>query len=176
MKSIFTKLPSLLAIAAILSLSSCLEKEIKELLSVDTPFEIDETFSVDLNENDPKSFEDREVIDVSVEGVEITDVKIEELTLSFSNVDVSSTASLEKLEFTIEGSNATVSTANVNIAATAGQELDLTGIANTMIAIFEDYLKNNPEATLLVKGSVNEVPVNFDMTLNLKMTVTGKPE
>jgi hypothetical protein len=167
-----------LLIAIALFTFSCSEEDVKAALETDAPIVIDKTYDVDLTENDPKTITKEETLSTSISGLTVTDVKIDELTISIENYSSSIAAvKLNELNFTIEGSGTSVTVRDVDISTVNDSYIvtQFEDIATSVISFFEDYLLENPEAKIILSGTVSDVPVSFDLVLHMKLTVTGQP-
>ncbi|MEQ8244975.1 hypothetical protein [Fulvivirga sp.] len=167
-----------LLIALALFTFSCSEEDVKAALEQDAPIVIDKTYDVDLSEDDPKTITKEESFSTSISGLTVTDVKIEELTISVENYSSSiGSVKLNELSFTLEGTNTSWSITDVDIS-TANDAFTvnvLEDLASAIISTYEEHLLSNPEAKFILSGTVSDVPVSFDLKLYMKLTVTGRP-
>ncbi|MCV9385155.1 hypothetical protein [Reichenbachiella ulvae] len=163
-----------LMIAAVLfmtALTSCDLEDVLDKVELNQDVTVNEIFEVNLTANDPTTFSEERTFSTDVEGLEITKIEISELTYTVSNY------SGDPQNLSLEvwfGDNAEMGGVTVDGAILENGSSDLLLlVSNLILTSWENYLLGNPEATVNVSATIDEVPVTFDLALNMTLKVTG---
>ncbi len=163
-----------LLLCLVLSAYSC--DDLDELTEFDVTENFSSSFNIDVADGNPQMFTETASINIA-SNQEIQDnlnliqnVAVDSLTYEIDNFTGSGTAtvteaslSLGATTFSIENINLQLSDLN-NTIYTISDTAQLNAIAND--------LENNTEITASITGTVNELPVQFDVIVTLDVTVT----
>jgi hypothetical protein len=156
-----------------MGMSSC--DELDEL----TEFDINEGFSgtitVDIPAESPLTWSESVTIDIS-ENQEISDnldliqdVVINSLTYQITNLSGQGTTVTEA-SFTFNGTSISVSDLDLVAADASGTVFEIQD--TSLLNAIGNALENDPSITLGLSGTIDAVPVRFDVVIDLDTTVT----
>lgn len=176
MKTIFTKLLSITAMAVALLLSACDLEDLKDALEADVPLELRKSYTIALNEGDPSTLSRTETFSTSTSGLTISDVELNDLTIQIDNWVSDVDPDVTTLTISFEGGPST-SIPSSDLGAFSGTgPIDMTGFDGFLRSQWEDFLLANPQVTVKADVETNAIPVSFDIEIYMKVTVTGTPE
>ncbi|MBL0765209.1 hypothetical protein [Marivirga atlantica] len=167
---------ALLTVIAIFAMSfSCDDDALDKLLEIDGPIDFSRTYTVDIQDGDPTEFTKIEEFETSYNGIDITDVEINSMTLGIRNFE-SEELVLMDMTFYFEGlENERINIIDYDLSAHNNQSYDLKDLADARIAEFEEFLLNNENAKMIIEMTVDNTPVYFDFDFDMSVTVTGTP-
>jgi len=158
-----------------LSANECLDFNADELLAIDGPIEVDKTYNIDIQEGDPMEFTEIAEFETTYKGIDVTDLKIDEMLVTIENYEAPETV-LMSMRFYFEGlENDPTNVSDYNLEVHNGQTLDVAALAGAKLDEYESYLLAQDNAKMFVVTSVDKSPVKFDFTFKMKLTVTGTP-
>ncbi len=151
---------------------SCSEDDVKELLSTDQTFTASESFDIDIDEDDPLTYTDSETIEASVAGIEITEVEILSLNATITNVLAPEAVNLTTASLVFEGTGVQLDFPETELTTGATFELAST-IPQNVIDALEAKLLADEEVTINATATVDGAPINFTISIDLEIKVTG---
>lgn len=151
---------------------SCSEDDIKELLSTDQTFTASESFDIDLAEDDPLTYSDSETIDASVTGIDITEVEILNLNATITNVVAPETVNLISASLVFEGTGVELAFPETELINGASYELSGT-IPQNILDTLEAKILADGEITVTTSAEVDGTPIEFTISIELEIKVTG---
>ena len=151
---------------------SCSEDDVKELLSTDQTLTASESFDIDIDEDDPLTYTDSETIEASVAGIEITEVEILSLNATITNVLAPEAVNLTTASLVFEGTGVQLDFPETELTTGATFELAST-IPQNVIDALEAKLLADEEVTINATATVDGAPINFTISIDLEIKVTG---
>lgn len=156
----------IVAVAMMAVLTSCDLEEVLDNVELNTDLEVNETFEVVLTENDPTTFEETRTFSAEVEDMDVTGIEISAINYTVSNYTASGKSQNMRWNISIGGVSTGVTGELTNIT-------NVFQVQNGILEAWEEYLLDNPEATIVVSAELDEVPVSFDVELDMTLKVTG---
>ncbi len=154
---------------------SCDEESLNALLEIDGPIEFERTYNVDIKEGDPTEFQVIEESETTYRGIDVTDLRIDEMVLTIENYEAPETV-LMTINLAFEGyEDDPIRIEDYNIEFNSGQSIDVRTLAEAKLSEYEAYLLADDEAKMVIDMSVDNSPVKFDFTFEMAITVTGTP-
>ncbi len=158
-----------------LSANECLDSDLDELLEIDGPIDFERTYNVDIQEGDPTEFTEIAEFETTYKGIDVTDLRIDEMELLVENYEAPETV-LMSVHLYIEGyEDDPIIIRDFNIEFNENQIIDVKSLAEAKLSEYEQYLLDLDEAKIVIETSVDRAPVKFDFTFKMALTVTGTP-
>lgn len=153
--------------------SSC--DELDELTEFDINEDFSTTISVDLSGDSPVTWSENATIDIS-DSQEIADnldliqnVTINSLTYEINNVSGDGTTVTEA---SISFNGQSISVANLDLVMADANNTIFTIEDTSLLTTIGNSLENDPVITVGLSGTIDAVPVSFDIIVTLDSTVT----
>ena len=154
---------------------SCDDDSLDELLEIDGPIEFEKTYNIDIQEGDPTEFTEISEFKTTYNGIDVTDLRIDEMVLTIENYEAPETV-LMSVNLYFEGyEDDPIRIEDYNIEFNNNQPIDVRTLAEAKLSEYEKYLLEQDEAKLIIETSVDNSPVKYDFTFKMAITVTGKP-
>jgi len=171
MRFTLKKLPILLLL--VMGMTSC--DELDELTEFDINEGFSETLTVDLPAESPLTWSESVTIDIS-ENQEISDnldliqdVVINSLTYQITNLSGQG-STVTEASFTFNGTSISVEDLDLVAADASGTVFEVED--TSLLSAIASALKDNPAISLGLSGTIDAVPVSFDVIIDLETTVT----